>query len=183
MKKITRQWLIKHEACSDGIEWYDGLGKTNIKDIYRAGEQDDFDYIVWHIAESLIIRKKIEFAIFCAELVLPIFENEYPSDDRPRKAIEAAQSVLRRNTKKNKEDAEDAAWSARAVGEGGVASWAARAASLVALAAREVKAVWVTLWVEMAASWAAKAAVASDAAKTKKQIVAYGYKLVTGEDY
>jgi hypothetical protein len=35
-------------------------------------------------------RFKMKFAIECAELVLPIFEKEYPEDTRPRLAIEAA---------------------------------------------------------------------------------------------
>ena len=32
------------------------------------------------------------FACQCASLVLPIFEKQYPGDDRPRKAIEAAEA-------------------------------------------------------------------------------------------
>ena len=34
----------------------------------------------------------VDFAADCAERVLPIFEGAYPTDDRPRKAIEAARS-------------------------------------------------------------------------------------------
>jgi hypothetical protein len=34
----------------------------------------------------------VDLAIFCAEQVLHIFEDKYPNDDRPRKAIEAAKS-------------------------------------------------------------------------------------------
>ena len=33
-----------------------------------------------------------DFAADCAERVLPIFEGAYPTDNRPRKAIEAARS-------------------------------------------------------------------------------------------
>ena len=35
------------------------------------------------------------FAADCAEAVLPIFERDYPNDDRPRKAIEAARLFAR----------------------------------------------------------------------------------------
>ena len=35
------------------------------------------------------------WAADCAERVLPLFEQKYPSDDRPRKAIEAARSWTR----------------------------------------------------------------------------------------
>jgi len=34
------------------------------------------------------------FAADCAERVLPIFEREYPDDDRPRKAIQAARDFV-----------------------------------------------------------------------------------------
>jgi len=34
----------------------------------------------------------VDFAADCAERVLPIFDGAYPTDDRPRKAIEAARS-------------------------------------------------------------------------------------------
>ena len=37
-------------------------------------------------------KNPVLFAADCAEQVLPIFESAYPTDDRPRKAIEAARS-------------------------------------------------------------------------------------------
>jgi hypothetical protein len=39
----------------------------------------------------------VKLAIFCAERVLHIFEEKYPNDDRPRKAIEAAKNGGDRN--------------------------------------------------------------------------------------
>ena len=36
----------------------------------------------------------VELAIYSSEMVLHVFENTFPSDDRPRKAIEAAKSWL-----------------------------------------------------------------------------------------
>lgn len=45
------------------------------------------------------IRKKVlvQFAIYCAEEALPIWEAKYPQDTRPRKAIEAAKRCLAEN--------------------------------------------------------------------------------------
>jgi hypothetical protein len=37
-------------------------------------------------------KNPVLFAADCVEQVLPIFESAYPTDDRPRKAIEAARS-------------------------------------------------------------------------------------------
>ena len=67
-----------------------------------------------------------QFAIDCALRVLPIFENAYPNDDRPRKAVEAAQAYLNKPTKANRGKmaaAGDAAWAA------GAAAWAAEDAA------------------------------------------------------
>ena len=49
----------------------------------------------------------VSLAIFAAELVLENFESKYPTDKRPRKAIEAAKEWL-----KNPSSASSAAWSA-----------------------------------------------------------------------
>ena len=40
-------------------------------------------------------KQKVELAIYSARLVLPIFEEKYPADDRLRKAIEAAENCLK----------------------------------------------------------------------------------------
>jgi hypothetical protein len=41
---------------------------------------------------ALTKEEAVRFAADCAERFLPIFESAYPTDDRPRKAIEAAHS-------------------------------------------------------------------------------------------
>ena len=55
----------------------------------------------------------IKLAIFAAELVIDIFENAYPNDDRPRKAIEAAKEWLKHPTVE-KQNAAAAAYAAAA---------------------------------------------------------------------
>ena len=83
------------------------------------------------------------FAADCAERVLPIYEKEYPDDDRPRKAIQAARDYANGKITKDKLAA---AWDAARA-----AAWdAARAA------ARD-------------AAWAAAWAAARDAAKKKQE--------------
>jgi len=67
----------------------------------------------------------VALAIFCAELVIDIFEKEYPDDKRPREAIKAAKKWLKNPTEKNRAaaDAADAAWAARDAAE--AATWTA----------------------------------------------------------
>ena len=53
------------------------------------------------------------FAADCAERVLPIYEERFPGEDRPRKAIEAARKYAdKKITKKMLAAARDAAWGA-----------------------------------------------------------------------
>ena len=75
-------------------------------------------------------KDSIALSIYSAELCLKNFEKEYPNDDRPRKAIEAAKAVLEKGTKKNRDAAwsaaESAAWSAAESAAGSARSaWSA----------------------------------------------------------
>jgi hypothetical protein len=57
-------------------------------------------------------KDSVAFSIYAAELVLDNYEKIYPTDDRPRKAIEAAKKVLFENTQENRSVANSAAHSA-----------------------------------------------------------------------
>ena len=83
----------KHEVESDKEVWE----KMRIVKAYKWQKKDS-----------------VELAIYAAELVIDIYEKEYPSDDRPRKAIEAAKTYLKDPNDENK-----------------VAAWAAAEAELV----------------------------------------------------
>ena len=81
------------------------------------------------------------FAADCAEHVLHLFERDYPNDDRPRKAIQAARDFAEGRIS---DAAREAAWAA---------AWAAARA-----AARAAE------WAAEAAEWAAAAEAAARAA-------------------
>src|SRR3990167_4233695 len=68
----------------------------------------------------------IEFACGCAEHVLCFFEDKYPDDKRPRKAIEAARICLTDKSQAARAAAWRAAWNA--AGAAGAAGDAAGAA-------------------------------------------------------
>jgi len=48
----------------------------------------------WTRSKYLSRKVPVRFAVLCAEQVLNLFESRYPSDERPRKAIEAAKNYL-----------------------------------------------------------------------------------------
>jgi hypothetical protein len=110
----------------------------------------DTDKSAWSDMLTVSRRKwtkemSVELAIYAAEIVLSIYEKEYPDDKRPRNAIEAAKAYLR----KPSAAAGDAAWAA-AGDAAGAAGAAARAAGDAA-------------WAAARAAWAA-ARAAGDAA-------------------
>lgn len=156
--------------CSKGIyQAFSYIQGEILAEVEVAGKhevQDDKE--VWEkmrVVRSWKWTKKdsILFAIFAARLVLKNFEKEFPCDDRPRKAIEAAEAYAKNPTKKNREAAkaaesaaESAAWVAESVaGAAWAAAWAAaRSAAGAAWAARSTarSATRSTAW---AAAWAA----------------------------
>ena len=95
--KITIKLLKSMDACEDGVEFFklNKLNKLKFGDaIRKAVELGNFDYANWFIAHSLTRINRIKYAVYAAELVLPIFEKEYPNDNRPRLAIAAAKLVI-----------------------------------------------------------------------------------------
>jgi hypothetical protein len=117
------------------------------------------------------------YACDCVERVLGLFENRYPADKRPRKAIETAR--LFAEAKASNEDliaawtaARDAAWDLAWTAAGAVALAAADAARTAAWAAAcsaAWDAAWAVAWTTAeaarAAAWAAAWNVAWDAEK------------------
>ena len=49
---------------------------------------------IWVLTRVMNREQKVAFAIKCGLSMLSVFEQQYPSDDRPRKALEAAEAWL-----------------------------------------------------------------------------------------
>ena len=100
--KVTLNFLEKQNACENGIVQFEKVfGKSaELKDAINHGiktkDKLNLEYCNWLIVRKMTHRQKIQYAVFAAEQVLNLFEKEY-SDDRPRKAIEAAKKVLKQN--------------------------------------------------------------------------------------
>jgi hypothetical protein len=128
MKKIvlitSLYRLRKHNACSDrydhlvsklGPEWGD-KDEINLLDILKHNGTADCLWALCATVEHPEGNKAMRMmAADFAEVVLPIFEKEYPKDDRPRKAIQAARDFATgKITAQERDAAGDAAWAARA---------------------------------------------------------------------
>ena len=93
--KITECWLQEKSACSDGIDWFKNQSETDaIKLIEKLMIERKFLWANWLIVHVLSIRQCVRYSIFAAESVLFNFENKFPSDNRPRLAIESAKKFL-----------------------------------------------------------------------------------------
>jgi hypothetical protein len=162
--KLSVDILHKHSACSEGLKWYtangspDTVGKT-ISALLQSDNDNRHQWSSWLLSEMLPPNNKIRYAIYAAELVIELFEKQYPNDRRPRNAIDAAIAYL----KKPSGAARDAAWAA---GD------AARAAAGAAWAAGDAaRATWDAARATWAAAWAAGAAA-------YEKIIKYGLSLI-----
>lgn len=177
------------EACSTGFHAseriIDGMGYVNMEVLAKVevrGKSDlQHDKQCWsemRIIDAWIWKREdsVRLAIYAAELVIDIFEKEYPKDKRPRKAIDAAKKWLKEKTTATRTAraaaASAAAWAAWATSDAAAAS-AAAAAARAAAATSDVaaRAAWATSDVAAraaaASDAAARAAAASDLATTR----------------
>ena len=158
-KNITTVWLIKNNACAAGVAWFASQKEKNeIKVIQMLVTENHFDWANWTLIRRITPKQRVAYAIYAAKIVLGVFEEKWPNDDRPRKAVEAAERCLRTPSKKNRADAADAADAAY------TAAYAAASAAYAAASAA------------YAAAYAA--ASAADAADVKPQIINYGITLL-----
>jgi hypothetical protein len=111
--KFTKDYIIDNRGCYSidkvhKIKCIDSKTIT-IDQLFRDLPIRDFCW--WLVKKcDLTLNQKRQFAVYCAEYVLPIFEKEYPKDDRPRKAIEAAKKVIDNDSLENRSAAYDASY-------------------------------------------------------------------------
>ena len=170
----TLKAIRRHSPCEDGWErLLKHLGKTKADDeplkfstILESNGLDDALWCLRSLPEEHHPRIR-HLAADYAERVLHIYEDKYPSDNRPRKAIEAARKFADGEISQEELDAavRDAAgaayWAAGAAvrDAAGAARDAARAAWHAARAAwHAAGAAGAAYWAAGAAYWAALAA-------------------------
>jgi hypothetical protein len=163
----TLNKIKTHSPCENGWnKLLNHLGKTQADDeplsIATIIQSNGIIDAVWALCAVEGKDKEIRlFAADCAESVLHIYENKYPNDDRPRKAIQAARNYANGViTLKELAAARDAAWDAArdAAGDAGYAARAARGAAWDAARAAGAArgAAWDAAWAARAAAWDAR---------------------------
>jgi hypothetical protein len=168
--KNTSEWLQRQHACSPGFEWFKNQTETKPEVlIAKLIDEERLDWANWSIVRVLTHKQQIAYAIYAAEQVLEIFEKHNKEDKRPRKTIDTARSVLKRNTQKNREAAAVAAYYASAAAAEGVSYTNAYSAAYYAAYSAAVGGL---------AAYSAAAYSAADTKKMKSRILAFGLKLL-----
>ena len=102
--RVTKELIESHNACSEGHAWFVNAFPTGGEHpdvMARIMADDHWNWLRWLVVRLMTIRQRREWAIYCAEQVIDIYERKYPHDARPRKAIEAAKAVLASDTPEN----------------------------------------------------------------------------------
>ena len=151
--KLNKQWINKFDPCEEGIEWLEAQDERDgVKIVKKLIKENKLDWANWTIVTLMKRKQYLRYAIYAAEQVIDIFEKKYPKDDRPRKAIETAKAVVKKDSKSNRKKAD-----ATRAAAGYAAGYAA----------------WTACW---DAAWTA----AGDAMQTK--ILRYALKLLEGSN-
>jgi len=117
-------------------------------------EHNGIEDAIWALCSVKFTNKYLRdwynFKADCAEMVLENYEKQYPGDDRPRKAIEAARNYKDKSAAWSAWSARSAAWSA--AWSAWSAAWSARSAE---------SAVWSAAESAESAAWSAESAAES----------------------
>ena len=141
-KNINLALLLNpnHANISNPKIW-EAEGKIVVEDYGKVGcfkltTTKELSCPDWYIDDKKRRRVQVQFAVLCAESVLHIYENQYPDDNRPRTAIEAAQNYLKKPSNAAAKAGNAAAYAAaKAAYEAYAAYEAANAAAYAAYAA------------------------------------------------
>ena len=145
------------------VKKYDKVGSYELTTIKEVALPD------WYLNEDLKEKILVRFACYCALEVIDIFEEKYPNDNGPRKAIEEAMKYGSDEFDRNTTD--DAAYTAYAAVDADDIVYAAAAAADAAVytddAVYTAAAVYTNDTAHAAANAAARAANAADINITK----------------
>ena len=98
MKPATIETLLSWRPCYDESkihEWAGGVTEFTAADVLCRDDITPEDRL-WVVLRTELIDERVlhEFACWCGEQVLPIWEAQYPNDTRPHKAISAKRAWL-----------------------------------------------------------------------------------------
>jgi len=91
--------IKKMHACGDAVGWLTERNYPTLQEAWNACERGD--WMLWYAGrqsgqpDSPSRRRLVACACACARVSLHLFGAKYPDDNRPRRAIEAAEAWAR----------------------------------------------------------------------------------------
>ena len=161
--KVTKEQIKALNPCRHGWERYLKNQEEDLLTLLLDANKSNPSDARWLFTRLMNKTQCMKIAVFSAREVLHIFEEKYPEDKRPRKAIEAVETCLKDPSERNRELAADAAAAAYAASSASSAS-SADAAAYAAAASYASSASSASYAVYAAAVYAA-----ADAAKKELQ--------------
>jgi hypothetical protein len=115
--EITAKLLRDNFACMEGRKAFSkNFGKEGVplrKALNKCLELHHADWALWLLTRFLDREQSINYTLFAAETILPLFEKVFSSDKRMRSLIKAVKQYLKRPGKKTKEAVRAATFDAR----------------------------------------------------------------------
>ena len=103
MKTTTLAIIKSYSPCAAGwrklTKALDTTEETTVVSYAQILESNGIDDAIWALRCDKMLA--VEYALTCAESVLPIFEAEHPTDNRARAALESARLYLGDPTEEN----------------------------------------------------------------------------------
>ena len=184
MIKITIEKLEEFKACEEGKNWFLNQKLKSLSAVCKSLLKQNAYYATWILPRYMDHTQQVQFAIFCAEQTIKIFESKYPTDKRPRLAIQAAKDFLAgKSTAYAAANAANAAYAAHAAANAAGAADAAYAADAAADAAYAADAAAdaasdATYAAADAANAAATWSATSNRKKLTTKIISFGLKIL-----
>lgn len=200
--KITKEFLEAPDAYENCLMWWleNCQGLSDKEQLLNIAKHN-LEWFNWVVVKLMTHKQRVKYSIFTAELVIDIFEKEYPEDKRPREAIEAAKMFIESPIEENKQttmdtargarDAADDAWDEDAALYAAQGMWAVYNAANAAVRAvyDAAYAAYAASKTAIDASWGVRAAAVTawEAAydadnKIKSKIIGYAIKKALEEN-
>ena len=112
MKVVTWEQVNRFHPCAEAVAWghqeFNGAPVQTATVFRRLHATDHWPWANWLLARLLNRPNQIRYAVYAAKQVLSIYEKKYPTDKRPRAAIQAAIRCIEHDTPENRRAADAA---------------------------------------------------------------------------
>jgi len=167
---ITRDRVLALRPCRPFLNWYEGNEETDALKLLLQVNDVSPSWATWGFTHAMNKNQCVRIAIYCAELVINIYEEWDGATDDPRKAIGLAKAWLNNPSCAARRAASAATDSARAATDSADTAYAADCAAYAAAYSSSCASRAISRVISLAADYAIDAARAADCAASASAI-------------